>query len=97
MEITKSLESGKLTLTVSGEIDTLTAPRLDGEVETEGLSELVFDLTDVTYVSSAGLRVLLLAHKKMVQAGGKMTIAHPQEAVRRVFTLTGFAKILTIV
>lgn len=97
MEITKSLESGKLTLTVSGEIDTLTAPRLDGEVETEGLSELVFDLTDVTYVSSAGLRVLLLAHKKMVQAGGKMTITHPQEAVRRVFTLTGFAKILTIV
>lgn len=97
MEITKSLESGKLTLTVSGEIDTLTAPRLDGEVETEGLSELVFDLTDVTYVSSAGLRVLLLAHKKMVQAGGKMTITHPQEAVRRVFTLTGFAKILAIV
>ena len=97
MEITKSLESGKLTLTVSGEIDTLTAPRLDGEVETEGLSELVFDLTDVTYVSSAGLRVLLLAHKKMVQAGGKMTITHPQEAVRRVFTLTGFVKILTIV
>ena len=97
MEITKSLESGKLTLMVSGEIDTLTAPRLDGEVETAGLSELVFDLTDVTYVSSAGLRVLLLAHKKMVQAGGKMTIAHPQEAVRRVFTLTGFAKILTIV
>ena len=97
MEITKSLESGKLTLTVSGEIDTLTAPRLDGEVETEGLSELVFDLTDVTYVSSAGLRVLQLAHKKRVQAGGKMTITHPQEAVRRVFTLTGFAKILTIV
>ena len=97
MEITKSLESGKLTLTVKGEIDTLTAPQLDGEVRTEGVSELVFDLAEVTYVSSAGLRVLLQAHKNMMQAGGKMTIAHPQEAVRRVFTLTGFAKILTIV
>ena len=97
MEITKSLESGRLTLAIKGEIDTLTAPRLGGEVVTEGLSELVFDLTDVTYVSSAGLRILLLAHKKMVQSGGKMTIAHPQETVSRVFDLTGFSKILTIV
>lgn len=97
MEIIKKQEAGTLTLTVNGDVDTLTAAQLEGAIETDGLSELVFDLSNVAYVSSAGLRVFLLAHKKMVQAGGKMTIAHAQEAVRHVFALTGFDKILTIV
>lgn len=97
MEIVKSQEDGKLTLAVAGSVDTLTAPQLEGEVRTEGLAELVFDLAKVMYVSSAGLRVFLMAHKKMAQEGGRMTIAHLQDAVRNVFDLTGFSKILTIV
>ena len=97
MEINRTLDGGTLTLAVHGDIDTLTAPQLEAEVKTDGISNLVIDLSNVTYVSSAGLRVFLVTHKKLMQAGGTLTIAHPQEAVRHVFTLTGFAKILTIV
>lgn len=86
-----------MTLAIEGSVDTLTSPQLEGEVKTEGVSELVFDLAKVSYVSSAGLRVFLMTHKKMLQAGGKMVVARPQEAVRKVFDLTGFSKILTIV
>lgn len=97
MEVIKKTEDGKLTLTVKGSIDTITAPQLEGEIKTDGLKELVIDLTEVTYVSSAGLRVFLMAHKNMLKAGGRMTIAQPQPAVKNVFDLTGFSKILTIV
>lgn len=97
MEVSKTTENERLTISVVGSIDTITAPQLEAEVKTEGLKELVFDLSRVTYVSSAGLRVFLMVHKKMAQAGGRMLIATPQEAVRHVFDLTGFSKILTIV
>ena len=84
-----------MTLTPVGRIDTLTAPELEAAVVLDGVDELVFDLTEVDYVSSAGLRVFLGAQKRM---GGKsMKIAHVNPSVREVFDITGFSDIFAFV
>lgn len=93
MEIQKNQEGNRLTITPIGRIDTITAPELETAVVTDGLDELVFDLAQVDYVSSAGLRVLLSAQKKM--AGKVMKIANARPAVKEVFDITGFSDIFT--
>ena len=93
MEIKKNREGDKLVLAPQGRIDTVTAPDLESAVVLDGVAELVFDLSAVDYVSSAGLRVLLSAQKKM--AKGKMVIANARPAVKEVFDITGFSDIFT--
>ena len=95
MEIKKNLEGTKLTLTPIGRVDTLTAPELEAAVVTDGIEELVFDLSNVDYISSAGLRVLLSSQKKM--ATKSMKIAGTCPAVKEVFEITGFSDIFTFV
>ena len=97
MTINKLLSGDSLTLAVEGRLDTLTAPELEAEINqsAEGISSLVLDFAKLDYVSSAGLRVLLSAHKRM-QAKGGMKIVHINEIVREVFEVTGFANILNI-
>ena len=95
MEVKKIAEGTKLTLAPQGRVDTLTAPDLEAAVVLDGVEELVFDLSGVEYVSSAGLRVLLASQKRM--AGRSMTIANVCPAVREVFEITGFADIFTLV
>ena len=93
MEI-KKIQSGKsLTLVPVGRVDTLTAPELEAAAVTDEVEELVFDLAEVNYISSAGLRVLLATQKKM--AGKSMKIANAQPAVKEVFDITGFTDIFT--
>jgi len=91
MEIKSTLVSGKLTLAPIGRIDTITAPELESAVKLDGVEELLFDFAGIDYVSSAGLRVLLAAQKKM--AGRKMVIANVCPAVKEVFDITGFSDI----
>jgi len=93
MEIQKLQEGAKLTLKPIGRVDTLTAPDLEAAVVVDGVEELVFDLAEVDYISSAGLRVLLSAQKKM--AAKSMKIANAKPAVREVFDITGFSDIFT--
>ena len=97
MTITKNKEGGKLTVFLNGRLDTLTAPELEAELnaELDGVSELVLDFTDLAYISSAGLRVLLSAQKKMA-GKGDFRITGANETVREVFDITGFSDILTI-
>ncbi|EID84239.1 Anti-anti-sigma regulatory factor (antagonist of anti-sigma factor) [Treponema sp. JC4] len=66
MTITKNLEGEKLTIALEGRLDTVTSPDLESELKTalEGAKELIMDFTKLEYISSAGLRVLLSAHKK---------------------------------
>ena len=81
---------------IAGRLDTITAPALDKTVQGIGESEnLVLDIKGVEYISSAGLRVLLGAQKKM-QKMGSMKVIHVCEAVMEVFEMTGFADILVI-
>ena len=93
MQINKNQEGNKLTLAPIGRVDTITSPELEAAVVLDGLEELVFDLAQVDYISSAGLRVLLSAQKKM--AGKSMVIANSKPAVKEVFDITGFSDIFT--
>ena len=94
MEIKKTVEGSKLTLAPVGRVDTLTAPELEGALELDGVTELVFDLVELEYISSAGLRVLLSAQKTMNKQGS-MTVLNPKPAVKEVFDITGFSDIFT--
>ena len=93
MEIKKSVEGAKLTLAPIGRVDTITSPELEAAVVLDGVEELIFDLAEVDYISSAGLRVLLSSQKKM--AGKSMKIANAKPAVMEVFEITGFSDIFT--
>ena len=97
MTINKSQEGSTLNITLEGRLDTMTAPELEAELN-KSLSAsdaLVFDFSKLDYISSAGLRVLLSAHKVMSAKGG-MKITHVNEIVQEVFDVTGFSDILTI-
>ncbi|MBR4375668.1 MAG: STAS domain-containing protein [Spirochaetia bacterium] len=98
MEIKKNKEDAKLTLALSGRLDTLTAPQMEEVVrnEMEGVTALLIDLKDLTYVSSAGLRVLLMAQKTMNSRKGTMEICNVCDDIKEVFAITGFADIFTI-
>ncbi|MCR5154450.1 MAG: STAS domain-containing protein [Lachnospiraceae bacterium] len=97
IEINKKLDGSKLTVSVSGRIDTTTAPLLETELKTSlnDVTDLVFDLEGLEYISSAGLRVLLSAQKVMNKQG-TMVIHNANEEVYDVFDVTGFVDILTI-
>ena len=95
MKIQKSIENAKLTIVPVGRLDHITAPALETELVLDGIDELVVDFSGVDYLSSAGLRVLLAAQKRMV--GKKMVIAHARPMVKEVFDITGFSDIFTLV
>ena len=82
---------------VAGRLDTITAPMLDKTINEDipGVKNLILDIKDVAYVSSAGLRVLLSAQKKM-QKVGSMKVRNVCPEVMEVFEMTGFADILLI-
>ncbi|MDO4865222.1 MAG: STAS domain-containing protein [Clostridia bacterium] len=97
MKITKSLNGTELTVALQGELDTLTAPELEKELK-EGLNSLTaitFDFAELDYISSAGLRVLLMAHHGM-SFGGTIKVINANEIVREVFEVTGFTDIITV-
>ena len=97
MTIEKKLGNESATLIVSGRLDTQTAPELENELDSilSGLEELIFDMTNLEYVSSAGLRVILKAQKAM-NAQGSMKLTGVNDSIMEVFDITGFLDILTI-
>ena len=97
MTIQKNLNGTALTVAVEGRLDTTTAPQLEKELKESlpGARELTLDFTKLEYISSAGLRVLLTAHKTMSAKGG-MKVKNVNEVVAEVFDVTGFADILDI-
>ncbi|MBO6066080.1 MAG: STAS domain-containing protein, partial [Lachnospiraceae bacterium] len=78
-------------------LDTITAPQLESELRSslEGMTELVFDLEKLVYISSAGLRVLLSAQKTMNKQG-TMVLKNVRPEIMEILEITGFADILTI-
>ena len=97
MTIEKKINNDAVTLIVSGRLDTQTAPELEKELDSvlSGLKELSFDMTNLEYVSSAGLRVILKAQKAM-NAQGSMKLTGVNDSIMEVFDITGFLDILTI-
>ena len=97
MTINKTQNGSTLTLSLEGRLDTVTSPELEKVISysLEGVKELIIDLEKLDYISSAGLRLLLSAQKKM-NVQGTMKVIHVNEDVSEVFDITGFCNILTI-
>lgn len=97
MTIEKSLIGTALEIRLGSRLDTMTAPEPEAELSqsTAGADSLTPDFGNLEYISSAGLRVLLSAHKAMSSIGG-MKIMHANKIVQEVFDVTGFSDILTI-
>ena len=97
MNITKTQNGTSLTISLEGRLDTTTAPELEQALKggMDAANTLTLDFSKLDYISSAGLRVLLSAHKAMSKKGG-MKVVNANEMVMEVFDVTGFADILTI-
>lgn len=95
MKIDSKKEGTVLTVSVEGSLDTVTAPELEKELKArwDGITELVLDFANVSFISSAGIRVILWAHKQM-NTQGKMILKNLNEDVREVFELTGLNCVL---
>ncbi len=96
MNIEKKQDGERLTLALDGRLDTNTAPELEAELALDGVTEVVFDLANLEYISSAGLRIFLTAQKKMMAAGGKVVLKTPNEMVRSVLDITGCIDIFEV-
>lgn len=97
MNIEQQKNGTALTLLLSGRLDTVTAPQLESclNENLDGVESLVLDFSDLNYISSAGLRVLLSAQKRMNRQGS-MVVRHVNDMIAEVFEITGFCDILTV-
>ena len=97
MTINKNLEGTKLEIVLEGRLDTTTSPMLETELKQalDGITELTFNFEKLEYISSAGLRILLAAQKRMSRQGS-MVVKNVNEVIAEVFEVTGFSDILTI-
>ena len=97
MTIDKTIAGTAAALKIIGRLDTTTAPELEATIDgcAAGIKELVLDCSELEYVSSAGLRVILKA-QKLMNTQGTMKLTHVNETIMEVFDITGFADILTI-
>jgi len=98
MQIIKKMDGTALEIALEGRLDTTTAPELEQALKDslDDANELTLNFEKLDYISSAGLRVLLAAHKAMSKKGG-MKVTNVNEIISEVFDVTGFSDILTIV
>ena len=97
MKITKKQDGSTLEVALEGRLDTASAPELENDLKDilSSIRELTMDFSKVEYVSSAGLRVLLLIQRGL-HFGGTMKIIHANEVVREVFEVTGISNNIPI-
>lgn len=91
MKIEKKISDGKMTVVVAGNVDTTTAPEFSAALNLEGVNEATIDLSGVSYMSSMGLRCLLVAKKAMTAQGGDILLKGVQKPVKDVLDMTGFS------
>lgn len=99
MDITERTQGGIVILTLNGRLDTNTSSSLEtkfGQLSGAGNKQFVFELTGLDYVSSAGLRIFLVAAKKLKAVGGKLALAGMSANVKEVFDMSGFSSIFAI-
>ena len=97
MNIDQLKEGTTLTMKVSGRLDTMTAPQLENEItgHLDGITEFIMNFSDLEYISSAGLRVLLVT-TKMMKGKGRFVIRNINETVKEIFEVTEFMDILNV-
>lgn len=98
MQIIKNEENDKIVIKLEGRLDKLSSPTMEEEIkpEVEKKKNIVFDLKDLQYISSAGLRILLATEKKVKENGNTMNIINVNNDVMDILTVTGFIYILDI-
>ncbi|WP_405287557.1 STAS domain-containing protein [Methanobrevibacter sp.] len=98
MEITKNYNEKELTLSIEGRVDTITSKELEQEINDElgNFDSLIIDFTELKYISSAGLRVLIATQKKLQQENIPFVIKNVNDTVGEIFRMSGFDKILKI-
>ncbi len=99
MTIKKTLDDKDVTLSLAGRLDTVTSNNLANEIDkifSEGAYNLILDFKELDYISSAGLRVVFVAQKKVNSLGTKLEITGSNENIKEVFNITGFASIINI-
>ena len=98
MEIIKTKDNNKLNIKLVGRLDTNTSVELEEAIKDDQkeVTEIDLDLKELDYISSAGLRLILVMHKNMNNKKGKLTVLHPIDDVMEVFDMTGFSTFLNI-
>ena len=98
MNIIKEYNEKELTVKVESRVDTVTAPDFENEINDEigKFDSLIIDFSDLEYISSAGLRVLISTQKKLKSENIPMTIKNVNDTINEIFRMSGFDKILTI-
>ena len=96
MQITTDTQGDRRTVVITGNLDSNTAPKLEAQLDVTGVREIVVDFTECPYISSAGIRILLMAHRRMAAAGGKFIARNLSPTVREIFDLTGISRVITI-
>lgn len=97
MTISKEINDTAMVISIGGRLDTSTAPQLENEIKQNisGITELTINMSELDYISSAGLRVLLSA-QKIMNKQGNMTIKNVSKEIAEIFEVTGFDDILNI-
>lgn len=98
MDLKKNYNDKELTIEVGNKIDTITAPDFENEIldEMGKFDSLILDFKNLKYISSAGLRVLVIVQKKLQPQNIPFTIVNVNDAIKDILTMSGFDKILNI-
>lgn len=98
MDITITQNEKEILAVIAGRLDTVTAPKMESSLmpHVQEGNTLILDCSDMEYVSSAGLRVILILHKTLTAKSGKLVLRHLNKDVQSVFDMTGFSRILSI-
>lgn len=98
MNILVANNDAETIVSVVGRLDTITSPELDKELKpyVDGSKTLVLECSEMNYISSSGLRVVLAAHKLTTSAGGRFVIRNLNREVRSVFEITGLTSVLCL-
>jgi anti-anti-sigma factor len=100
MNVSEQTTDGALVLSVSGRLDSMTSESFEQLLMSRidaGQTKLVIDFSDLSYISSAGLRVLLMAAKRLKKEAGAFALCRLGDPIREVLEISGFLSILTVV
>ena len=96
MNTTIDIQGDRMVVALHGRLDASSAPAVEAQLVTDGIRELVLDFADCPFVSSCGIRTVLVAHRRMANAGGRMVARSLPPAVREIFDMTGLSSIISI-
>tara|TARA_R110002050_G_C8958125_1_gene514011 strand:+ start:3753 stop:4085 length:333 start_codon:yes stop_codon:yes gene_type:complete len=99
MKIKKEKNADFIVLKINGRVDTIHSTVLEKEVNQlfeSGEKNLIFECGGISYISSSGLRVFLVAQKKAISVGGKLFLCNMQPAIQDIFRISGFSNLFRI-